>query len=67
MKNTLFFLLIPMLFSCSGNQSKLKKQNASIDVTSQVTNEKYGGVGFHVIFHTRKPTQWRYEQVFAKR
>ncbi len=67
MKNTLFFLLIPVLFSCSGNQSKLNNQIASIDVTSQITNEKYGGVGFHVIFHTRKPTQWRYEQVFAKR
>jgi hypothetical protein len=30
-------------------------------------NEKFGGLGFHVIFHTRKPSKWHYEQVFAKR
>jgi len=67
MNNKLLLLLIPVLLGCGGNQDKLKKQTSTIHVTNQVTNEKYGGIGFHVIFHTRKPTQWRYEQVFAKR
>jgi len=62
-----FLLILPLLMNCSENADKSRKSDASIKVTSEITNEKFGGVGFHVIYHTRKPTQWRYEQVFAKR
>lgn len=68
MKNRLLFLLVPMLFfSCTGEEQKSTGSGPQITITDHITNEKYGGVGFHVIFHTRKPTPWRYEQVFAKR
>jgi len=67
MKNKLLLLLIPVLFNCTGDRGDSTRSTPTIQVTSQVTNEKFGGVGFHVIFHTRKPSQWHYEQVFAKR
>jgi hypothetical protein len=67
MKKTLLFLMIPVLFNCTGVQDQTNEPSSSIKITSQVTNEKFGGVGFHVIFHTRKPSKWHYEQVFAKR
>ena len=67
MNNKLLLFLIPVLLGCTGQHDNLKNQTSSIQVSNQVTNEEYGGIGFHVIFHTRNPTQWRYEQVFAKR
>ncbi len=53
MNNKLLLLLIPVLLGCGGNQDNLKKQTSTIHVTNQVTNEKYGGIGFHIIFHTQ--------------
>jgi len=67
MYKILLALSIPVLISCNGNFESSKEPDASIEVTSNLINERYGGVGFHVIFHTRKPSQWHYEQVFAKR
>ena len=69
MKKNLFllFLLVPALFNCTGNHDQTAGPSPSITVTTKVSNDLFGGVGFHVIYHTRKPTQWRYEQVFAKR
>jgi len=67
MKKILFILLTPFLLNCTGVQDRVSEPSSSIKITSQVTNEKFGGIGFHVIFHTRKPSKWHYEQVFAKR
>ena len=67
MKKIFFLLLTPFLLYCTGVQDRSSETASSIKVTSEVTNEKFGGVGFHVIFHTRKPSQWHFEQVFAKR
>ena len=68
MKTKLFiYFLVPVLFNCTGNQDSANGPKPAVTVTSQISNDLYGGVGFHVIYHTRKPTQWRYEQVFAKR
>ncbi len=67
MKKIFFILFIPSLINCNGKFEQKKEREESITVTSQLINEKFGGIGFHVIFHTRKPSQWHYEQVFAKR
>ena len=67
MKKITYLLLMPLLMNCSGNEVESIKPDASIKVTSGITNDRFGGVGFHVIYHTRKPTQWRYNEVFAKR
>ncbi|MBR9998522.1 MAG: hypothetical protein KFF73_06095 [Cyclobacteriaceae bacterium] len=67
MKIIFFIPILSLLISCSGNRSDINEPDASILVTPELLNEKFGGVGFHVIFHTRKPSKWHYEQVFAKR
>jgi len=67
MKKIFFILSVPLLINCAGNRDQISESESSIQVTSQLINEKFGGVGFHVIFHTRKPSKWHYEQVFAKR
>jgi len=63
MKNPTHILLMFLLIQCTATH----EPETSIQVTSQLINEKFGGLGFHVIFHTRKPSKWHYEQVFAKR
>ena len=67
MKNLLPLLIIPFLINCSGTREDKPGSTASIEVTDNVLNEEFGGVGFHVIFHTRKPSKSHHEQVFAKR
>ena len=67
MKRLFLFLLIPVFFQCTGIGDKGSSSKSSIKVTSELINDRFGGVGFHVIFHTQKPTKWHYEQVFAKR
>ncbi|HLF36105.1 MAG TPA: hypothetical protein VI583_17810 [Cyclobacteriaceae bacterium] len=68
MKKTFLFLIVPVLMlQCTGTDETGGKSKSSIKVTTDLVNEHFGGVGFHVIFHTQKPTQWHYEQVFAKR
>ena len=67
MKKIFFVLFIPLLINCNGNFKPKNEPDATVSVTPQIINEKFGGVGFHVIFHTRKPSKWHYEQVFAKR
>jgi hypothetical protein len=67
MKTIPFFLLIPVVMQCTSPDDLKDDSESSIQVTSELINEKFGGLGFHVIYHTRKPTKWRYEQVFAKR
>ncbi len=67
MKKIFIILLAPFLLQCNGVQDRTNQKSSSIEITSQITNERFGGVGFHVIFHTRKPSKWHYEQVFAKR
>jgi hypothetical protein len=67
MKKIFFVFIILVLINCNGNFKPKMEPAVSIEVTSGLINEKFGGIGFHVIFHTRKPSQWHYEQVFAKR
>ena len=67
MKKALSLLLFLLLFNCTGKQDQITESSSSITITSEITNEKFGGVGFHVIFHTKKPSKWHYNQVFAKR
>ncbi len=67
MKKIFFILFVPLLINCTGKFEQKNEPDASIRVSSELINEKFGGIGFHVIFHTRKPSKWHYEQVFAKR
>jgi len=67
-KNILiFYLIILFLFNCTYKQDRINESFSSVIVTSQITNEKFGGVGFHVNFHTKKPSKQHYDQVIAKR
>ena len=67
MRMIFFFMLLSLLFNCSEKRTETGQQDASIRITNDLINERFGGIGFHVIFHTRKPSRWHYEQVFAKR
>ncbi|MBK7711989.1 MAG: hypothetical protein IPJ37_14245 [Bacteroidales bacterium] len=64
-------LILPALFiafSCSQQQSgKTKIGTSTSEITANIVNEKFGGVGFHVFDHVHNGPRWHYEQVFAKR
>ncbi|MCK4992916.1 MAG: fibronectin type III domain-containing protein [Bacteroidales bacterium] len=66
MKKLLFFCVIPLLISCTGT-SKKSFPFASITVTNNIVNEEFGGMGFHVFYHSHDAPMWHYEEVFAKR
>ena len=66
MKNVFVILIISFMFSCTV-KNKESIGHSSIDITDSIINNSYGGVGFHVIFHLNKPSQWQMDQVFAKR
>ncbi len=40
---------------------------SSGEVTGNIINQNFGGVGFHVFDHVHNGPRWHYEQVFAKR
>lgn len=67
MKNLLLFSLIPVLISCSGLTSKESFPAVAITVSDSITNDEFGGLGFHVFYHTHDAPIWHYEEVFAKR
>ena len=67
MKIPFFYLMILFLFNCTVKQDQINESFSSITITSEITNERFGGVGFHVNFHTKKPSKWHYNQVLAKR
>jgi hypothetical protein len=57
-----------ILFSCSQqDNSKGKSINSSVEITGNLVNERFGGVGFDVFDHMHNPSHWQYEQIFAKR
>lgn len=64
-------LILPALFiliSCSNQfSSKEKIGISSAEITGNIVNERFGGVGFDVFDHMHKASRWNYEQVFAKR
>lgn len=67
MKKSLFFLVIPFLINCTGSTNKKSLPSATITVTNNIVNEKFGGMGFHVFYHSHDAPKWHYEEVFAKR
>lgn len=67
MKKLLFFCMIPFFIACTGSTSKESTLSASITVTNNIINEEFGGMGFHVFYHSHDAPMWHYEEVFAKR
>jgi len=64
-----FFILLAMFFvQCS---SRTVDQNigkrARVEVQDNILNDHFGGIGFHVFYHSHDASQTHYEQVFAKR
>jgi hypothetical protein len=64
-------LILPALFiliSCSTRiNSKEKIGVSTAEITGNIVNERFGGVGFDVFDHMHKASRWHYEQIFAKR
>ena len=64
-------LILPALFiliSCSNqNSSKEKFEVSSAEITENIVNERFGGVGFDVFDHMHKASRWHYDEIFAKR
>jgi len=68
MKKILILTAISILISCSGQNSNREKPGiANAEITGNIVNERFGGVGFHVFDHVHNGPDWHYEQVFAKR
>ena len=65
-----FFIFLTWLYvaSCTpkSNEGSLN-ESTQIRVSESVVNERFGGVGFHVFYHTHNAPRWHYEEVFAKR
>jgi hypothetical protein len=64
------YLLSAFIILCGCNQQNNRKEKIPIsaaEIKSNIINDKFGGVGFHVFDHVHKGPQWHYEQVFAKR
>jgi len=67
MKLLLYFFVIPFLFGCSGFTNQKSFPSVAITVTDSIVNEDFGGIGFHVFYHTHDAPFWHYEEIFAKR
>jgi hypothetical protein len=67
-KILLFLSALFILISCSNQKtSKEKIGTASAEITGNIVNERFGGVGFDVFDHMHNASRWHYEQIFAKR
>ena len=67
---TISFLPIVLVIFCSCTQNKSRKENipvTNVEISSNIINADFGGVGFHVFDHVHNGPRWHYEQVFAKR
>ena len=68
MKKILILTALSVLISCSSTNSTRKKTGiSSAEITGNIVNDRFGGVGFHVFDHVHNGPKWHYEQVFAKR
>ena len=68
MKKILILTALSVLISCSSpNSPKEKTGISSAEITGNIVNDRFGGVGFHVFDHVHNGPKWHYEQVFAKR
>ena len=57
-----------ILLSCSRQyEGKVKLGVSSAEITGNIVNDRFGGVGFHVFDHVHNGPKWHYEQIFAKR
>jgi len=68
MKKILTLTALSVLISCSNTNSTSEKTGiSSAEITDNIVNERFGGVGFHVFDHVHNGPKWHYEQIFAKR
>lgn len=68
MRNYFIFLICAYISSCTlKNNERSLKEDTQIKITESVVNEHFGGVGFHVFYHTHNAPRWHYDEVFAKR
>lgn len=66
---TIYFLSALFMFAgCAHEKTRKEKLPvSSAEISSNIINPEFGGVGFHVFDHVHNGPQWHYEQVFAKR
>jgi hypothetical protein len=69
MKKLIFFLGIPaiLIMSCQNNGNVDGTAESEIRVTSELINDHFRGIGFHVFYHLHDAPKWHYEEIFAKR
>ena len=66
MKSPAILVLISIFWGCNTPGSK-NLPISSIEINKEIVNPDFGGIGFHVFYHSHDAPRWHYEQVFAKR
>jgi len=67
MKHLLFPILLLFCFSCQTNDGQKPKKTVSANISGDVINRDFRGIGFHVFYHLHNAPKWHYEEIFAKR
>lgn len=68
MRNLFILPVLLFLISCSfRDPGKADMKSSSAEITANIVNKKFGGVGFDVFDHMHHPVRWQYDQIFAKR
>ncbi len=67
MENLSKYLLLLVLFTGCDRQQPTNIQKTDIEITDEVLNENFRGIGFHVFYHLHNAPRWHYEEIFAKR
>lgn len=66
-KTNLFLISLILILGCKEPDENGAIQKSSIVIENEIINEDFGGIGFHVFYHSHNPPRWHYEQIFAKR
>jgi len=67
MKKLLLYLIVFVFFSCTTKQQQKRLSISEVQITENVINDNFRGIGFHVFYHLHNAPQWHYEEIFAKR
>lgn len=67
MKNLIRCLLVLSFLTGCAHQDQQDLQKINVEITGQVLNENFRGIGFHVFYHLHQAPRWHYEEIFAKR